>query len=927
MASAQFLEEALNTDVDESAVNALVGSLETQLVPSASAESGTEGNVVQNHVNNNISNGGIVVQKHGVSNEESEGSVSNAVGVVSDANSNTKQTLVRSTSLAHSTVVNTVVTSLSGLPITQIGPNVITKSSEGVKIVTYPAGSQLGTPQVVNINNRSFPQTITLPNGSIPSSVISSVPSNVQTIVTNSTLGKSLPGTIGVIKVDQGQPSGTTLVIKAPGSGPMTAGSMTLTQGTAGTTAAPGNVTLAKPLMAGQPVGNAVRIVNVNAVRPGTPVQGQKGLAQQQILINSPSMIRPGAPGQPAQFTLSGIPGLQAAGNHILIKNEQGQLQLIRIGPSPTATTGAPSGTITTNNATPQFRLQSLPVQQGTSSTVVVAATTAGSVQASQPPGLTTTAPKQQVDTTKEKCRKFLANLLELSSREPKAVERNVRTLIQELIDAKVEPEEFCDRLEKLLNASPQPCLIGFLKKSLPLLRQSLFSKEMTIEGIRPPPQQVVVNVVNTPSTVAQVPQLQTQLRPQMVTQTVRVVAPLNAAGQNISVTTNRMGTLQNRFVTPIRGQIGTPGKIITTALRGQAPLATSTQPPPLHHTTPLSQTPSSPPVHTIRTTAPNRTPTPKNQANRAPIKQIVTKNAIQNKANASNLKNVNLISKPSTITVANKSISKVVSKVGYEESKFGASGFGGDDDINDVAAMGGVNLAEESQRILGSTQFVGTQIRSVKDEIFLHSIPLQNKIRQIVSNHGLDEASSEVASLISHACQERLKTLLEKLACIAEHRIDVIKLDSRYEVTQDVKGQLKFLEELDRVERKRHEEQERELLLRAAKSRSKSEDPEQVKLKAKAKEMQRAEMEELRQREANLTALQAIGPRKKPRLDAPGSSDSPATGAGSSTVFGRPQLPLRPRLKRVNLKDLLFLLEQEKETSRTNLLYKAYLK
>lgn len=71
---------------------------------------------------------------------------------------------------------------------------------------------------------------------------------------------------------------------------------------------------------------------------------------------------------------------------------------------------------------------------------------------------------RQQVDTTKEKCRKFLANLLELSSREPKAVERNVRTLIQELIDGKVEPEEFCDRLEKLLNASPQPCLIGFLK-------------------------------------------------------------------------------------------------------------------------------------------------------------------------------------------------------------------------------------------------------------------------------------------------------------------------------------------------------------------------------------------------------------------------------------------------------------------------------
>ncbi len=38
---------------------------------------------------------------------------------------------------------------------------------------------------------------------------------------------------------------------------------------------------------------------------------------------------------------------------------------------------------------------------------------------------------------------------------------------------------------------------------------------------------------------------------------------------------------------------------------------------------------------------------------------------------------------------------------------------------------------------------------------------------------------------------------------------------------------------------------------------------------------MQRAEMEELRQREANMTALQAIGVRKKPRLDLPGTTGS----------------------------------------------------
>jgi len=45
---------------------------------------------------------------------------------------------------------------------------------------------------------------------------------------------------------------------------------------------------------------------------------------------------------------------------------------------------------------------------------------------------------------------------------------------------------------------------------------------------------------------------------------------------------------------------------------------------------------------------------------------------------------------------------------------------------------MGGVNLAEESQRILGSTELIGTQIRSCKDENFLLTGPLQRRIQQI---------------------------------------------------------------------------------------------------------------------------------------------------------------------------------------------------
>lgn len=102
-----------------------------------------------------------------------------------------------------------------------------------------------------------------------------------------------------------------------------------------------------------------------------------------------------------------------------------------------------------------------------------------------------------------------------------------------------------------------------------------------------------------------------------------------------------------------------------------------------------------------------------------------------------------------------------------------------GDDDINDVAAMGGVNLAEETQRILGCTENIGTQIRSCKDEVFLHLPALQARIRSMVMERGLEEPPQDVAVLISHACQERLKNIVEKLAVIAEHRIDVIKVNT----------------------------------------------------------------------------------------------------------------------------------------------------
>ena len=55
------------------------------------------------------------------------------------------------------------------------------------------------------------------------------------------------------------------------------------------------------------------------------------------------------------------------------------------------------------------------------------------------------------------------------------------------------------------------------------------------------------------------------------------------------------------------------------------------------------------------------------------------------------------------------------------------------DDDINDVATMGGVNLSEESRNILSvSTELIGAQVRSCRDEPFLDMSVLNERIQRI---------------------------------------------------------------------------------------------------------------------------------------------------------------------------------------------------
>ncbi|XP_037772623.1 transcription initiation factor TFIID subunit 4-like isoform X1 [Penaeus monodon] len=683
------------------------------------------------------------------------------------------------------------------------------------------------------------------------------------------------------------------------------------------------------------PIPQGMQILNMRPNQAIKTTQGTTTLAPRMIL--SPAQVLPGMrPGQPGQITLGTLQGLPpGAQGHLLVKTENGQLQLLRVnaaaappGQLPTSVTTtttlqqAPTtayrfqqpqagtvavrsvmvtsaaarpntiilqsqasntaaistGTTTTTMATQAgtaVNPTTVPVTPGTTvaGTVVPSTPTTAAApitQTTQPAAATGGSQTISAESAKTKCKNFLATLLKLANEQRATVARNVRNLIQGLIEGRVEPEVFTEELQKDLNSSPQPCLVPFLKKTLPYLRVSLARGELTIDGVRPPPLSAVTPVTGVTTVIPAM----SVARPGAPTTsgTVRTIAPAAATATTVvhrpvNATPTPARVVGQQQVQQVRVQ---GGKTVVTTVRQNTTAASS-------------------PASTTTNTVPTAT------------KTITVNKTIPTKDKEKSNKN----------------------QLFTYSSSYSSSGVA-DDDINDVAAMGGVNLGEESQRILESTGFVGTQIRSCKDENFLLNTPLTQRIKQICSKYGLEEAPKDVVALVSHATQERLKTIVEKLAVISEHRLDIIKSDSRYEVVQDVKGQLRFLEELDKLEKKRKEEQEREMLMRAAKSRSKSEDPETAKLKAKAKEMQRVEMEEMRQRDANRTALNALqGPKKKPKLDLSAMDD----GATFSGTFSQKYMPLRPRIKRVNLRDLMFLMEQEKELCKSTLLYRSYLK
>ncbi|GLD72256.1 transcription initiation factor TFIID subunit 4-like isoform X2, partial [Lates japonicus] len=324
---------------------------------------------------------------------------------------------------------------------------------------------------------------------------------------------------------------------------------------TATVTLAPAGV---KPAMngVGQPAVAVVR-------PPGAPVVATSIQQQRPGLVASPT--RAAAPQLPLavrpqqQTTIQLPPGFTMPPGMVLVRTETGQLVMVpqqvlaqaqaktqqaqtvtniaQRPATPTAGAAIRVSTATTVPGTPQtVRLASpAPTRmvQSPSSTVQAITVAPGGAAVTTPaptatPPARVTVVSQEMQENVKKCKNFLATLIKLASHNSPSPDtsKNVKALVQDLLDAKIEPEEFTTRLQAELKSSPQPYLIPFLKKSLPALRQSLLSSQQPRLPISPAGSTVRLNAPLTNTTALAVgrPGVQTvQTRtPIVIGQTLR---------------------------------------------------------------------------------------------------------------------------------------------------------------------------------------------------------------------------------------------------------------------------------------------------------------------------------------------------------------------------------------------------------------------
>ncbi|KAJ3581299.1 hypothetical protein NHX12_016797, partial [Muraenolepis orangiensis] len=275
-----------------------------------------------------------------------------------------------------------------------------------------------------------------------------------------------------------------------------------------------------------------------------------------------------------------------------------------------------------------------------------------------------------------KKCRNFLSALIKLASTGKQSAETadHVRDLVKKLLEGELEPEDFTSKLYSELNSSPQPYLVPFLKRSIPALRQL------------------------TPNAAAFRP-AESRLPASCLHPSLSQTSPLPGHG----------GPEQPRPSPRPRGRDGSP------APDPARPRQTGTHQPNAQPQTVVMR-----PQVTMATSP---AVAPRNQS---PGQIILGPQQLRQLTKggpgSTGVLPVGKPAPPAALCPAQKN-----------ELREAGGAFKDDDDFNDVASMAGVNLAEESARILATdSELVGVVTRSCKDEAFLVTAALQRRMVEI---------------------------------------------------------------------------------------------------------------------------------------------------------------------------------------------------
>ncbi|XP_031119972.1 transcription initiation factor TFIID subunit 4b-like [Ipomoea triloba] len=295
---------------------------------------------------------------------------------------------------------------------------------------------------------------------------------------------------------------------------------------------------------------------------------------------------------------------------------------------------------------------------------------------------------------------------------------------------------------------------------------------------------------------------------------------------------------------------------------------------------------------------------------------------------------------------------------------------------LNDVAAVSGVNLREEEEQLFSGANEDGRVseaskrvVQEEEERLILQKFPLQKKLTEIMRKCGIKNRSSDVERCLSLCVEERMRVLMTTLIRFSKQRVDIEKLRHRTIPTSDVRKQIMVINE-----RAKEEWEKKQAEIAKFQKANESEDDtaadgdkEKDEGHVKSGKVNKGEDEKTRATAANVAARAAIGGddmlskwqlmaeqarQKREGSGLEGASDSQArkdaswrpvsilnrntsdpqesekdasSPTGTVRTFGKNKVVTSQIARTITIKDVIAALEMEPQMSRSTLVYRLY--